>query len=207
MTTPFAPPAASPQTRPIKAACVYCGTGRGAAPIYREAAAQVGADLAKAGVRLVYGGGSVGLMGIVSLACMEAGGAVTGIIPAHLSEKEGQNHAITDLILVDNMHNRKSLMVEHSDAFIVLPGGLGTLDETFEILTWKYLELHDKPIVLLNINGFYDPLVAMIHHMVTEGFTPVHHLSMFMVVNTVEEVMPALLSQPAGTDDVRREKM
>jgi uncharacterized protein (TIGR00730 family) len=154
MNTPSTPafqPVA--EKAPLSAVCVYCGTGRGAAELYRSAAAETGRLLAANGIRLVYGGGSIGLMGIVSHACMEAGGAVTGIIPTHLLEKEGQNHEITDLQLVGSMHERKNRMVQQSDGFIVLPGGLGTLDETFEILTWKYLDLHDKPVVLLNING------------------------------------------------------
>ncbi len=205
MTTPFPSPLAA--AAPLKSVCVYCGTGSAVNEVYRETAAEVGRMLADQGVRLVYGGGSVGLMGIVSLACMQAGGQVTGIIPGHLSEKEGQNHAITDLVLVDTMHARKHLMVEQSDGFIVLPGGLGTLDETFEILTWKYLGLHDKPVVLLNVNGFYDPLLKMIDHMMAEGFTPAHHRLMFKAVATVEELLPALQSQPAAHQRVQSEKL
>lgn len=208
MTTP--PQSAlspSPAATPINSVCVYCGTGSAVNQAYKDAAAALGALLAAEDVRLVYGGGSVGLMGIVSLACMEAGGKVTGIIPGHLSEKEGQNHDITDLILVDTMHARKHLMVEHSDGFVVLPGGLGTLDETFEILTWKYLGLHDKPVVLVNINGFYDPLLGMIDHMVKEGFTPPHHRMMFRAVDRVEDILPALRSQPVGSETVRTDKL
>jgi len=187
--------------------CVYCGTGSAVNQLYKDAAADLGRNLAASGVRLVYGGGSVGLMGIVSESCMQAGGTVMGIIPGHLSEKEGQKHDITDLVVVDSMHTRKHMMVENSDGFIVLPGGLGTLDETFEILTWKYLGLHDKPVVLVNINGFYDPLVATIRHMMHEGFTPQHHLDMFVVVDTVRDVLPALARQPAPSDVVKTERM
>ncbi len=187
--------------------CVYCGTGSAVNQLYKDAAADLGRTLAASHVRLVYGGGSVGLMGIVSESCMQAGGKVMGIIPGHLSEKEGQKHDITDLVVVDSMHTRKHLMVEKSDGFIVLPGGLGTLDETFEILTWKYLGLHDKPVVLVNINGFYDPLVATIQHMVKEGFTPIHHLDMFAVVTRVEDVLPALAYLPAGSPEVHTERM
>lgn len=199
------------QTAPLLAlpssVCVYCGTGEAVNPLYKTAAADLGKVLAASDVRLVYGGGSVGLMGIVSESCMQAGGRVMGIIPAHLSEKEGQKHDITDLVIVDSMHTRKNMMVEQSDGFIVLPGGLGTLDETFEILTWKYLGLHDKPVVLVNINGFYDPLVATIRHMVAEGFTPKHHLDMFVVVNTVEDVLAAMSVQPAPSQIVHTDKM
>ena len=187
--------------------CVYCGTGNAVNPLYKTAATELGQTLAASSVRLVYGGGSVGLMGIVSESCMLAGGRVMGIIPGHLSEKEGQKHDITELVVVDSMHTRKHMMVENSDGFVVLPGGLGTLDETFEILTWKYLGLHDKPVVLVNINGFYDPLVATIKHMVAEGFTPTHHLDMFVVVNRVQDVLPALARQPAPSDVVKTDKM
>lgn len=187
--------------------CVYCGTGQDVNAAYKTAAADLGAALAQANVRLVYGGGSVGLMGIVSESCMKAGGRVMGIIPGHLSEKEGQKHDITDLVVVDSMHTRKNMMVEQSDGFIVLPGGLGTLDETFEILTWKYLGLHDKPVVLVNINGFYDPLVATIRHMVNEGFTPQHHLDMFAVVTRVEDVLPAVAGMPCSGKAAQTQRM
>lgn len=188
-----------------RAVCVYCGTGNEVNPVYKEAAAELGRTLASRGVGLVYGGGSVGLMGIVSESCMQAGGRVTGIIPGHLSEKEGQKHDISELVVVDSMHERKNLMVERSDGFAVLPGGLGTLDETFEILTWKYLGLHDKPIVLINVNGFYDPLIAMVNHMAAEGFTPPHHLKMFEVVAAPAEALGALARQPAPSNVVRTE--
>lgn len=187
--------------------CVYCGTGQNVNPLYKTAAADLGGALAAAGVRLVYGGGSVGLMGIVSEACMQAGGSVMGIIPAHLSEKEGQKHDITDLVVVDSMHTRKNMMVEQSDGFVVLPGGLGTLDEMFEILTWKYLGLHDKPVVLVNVNGYYDPLVATLRHMMKEGFTPAHHLDMLAVVTSVQDVLPALSRLPQGSGVAQTERM
>lgn len=210
MTTPLSGDNAlrtAPHAQLPSSVCVYCGTGEAVNALYKTAAADLGRALAASSVRLVYGGGSVGLMGIVSESCMQAGGKVMGIIPGHLSEKEGQKHDITDLVVVDSMHTRKHLMVEKSDGFIVLPGGLGTLDETFEILTWKYLGLHDKPVVLVNINGFYDPLVATIQHMVKEGFTPRHHLDMFAVVTRVEDVLPALARLPAGSDEVHTERM
>ncbi len=211
MTTPLSGEAARHQLAPVAglpaSVCVYCGTGYDVNPLYKTAAVDLGAALAKAGVRLVYGGGSVGLMGIVSESCMQAGGRVMGIIPAHLSEKEGQKHDITELVVVDSMHTRKNRMVQESDGFVVLPGGMGTLDEMFEILTWKYLGLHDKPVVLVNINGFYDPLVATIRHMADEGFTPRHHLDMFTVVNTVDDILPALAYLPPASQDVQTAKM
>lgn len=179
----------------IKSACVYCGTGHNVSQIYKDIAAQLGAAMAQSKVRLVYGGGRVGLMGIVSQACFSAGGEVVGIIPEHIQDKEVMNDDVTELFIVDSMHTRKKMMVDKSDGFIVLPGGFGTLDETFEILTWKYLGLHDKPIVLVNVDGFYDPLLKMVDHMVDSGFTPFWHRSLYQVVETPEDAIVALSAQ------------
>ncbi len=191
----------------VSSVCVYCGTGSDVDDVYRSGAAALGATLAAADVRLVYGGGSVGLMGIVSKSAMDAGGRVLGIIPAHLSEKEGQAHDITELVIVDSMHARKTMMVDNADAFVVLPGGLGTLEEMFEILTWKYLGLHDKPVIILNIGGYYDPLLAMIDHMIAKGFTPERHRQMYAVANTVADVLPLLAGQPASRIECSLEKL
>jgi len=155
----------------------------------------LGDGLARRGIQLIYGGGRVGLMGIVSESCLAAGGEVTGIIPAHIHDKEIKNEDVTELFVVDSMHTRKHMMVEKSEGFIVLPGGFGTLDETFEILTWKYLGLHDKPIVILNINGYYDPFLKMVEHMVDSGFTPFWHRSLFQVVEKPEDAIVALCAQ------------
>jgi uncharacterized protein (TIGR00730 family) len=179
----------------VSSACVYCGTGHKVDPVYQEAAARLGVVLAENKVRLIYGGGKVGLMGIVSENCFKAGGEVVGIIPEHIQDKEIANEDLTELHVVDSMHTRKGMMVEKSEGFIVLPGGFGTLDETFEILTWKYLGLHDKPVVFINVNGFYDPLLKMIDHMVDSGFTPFWHRSLYQVVDTPEEAVLALSTQ------------
>lgn len=179
----------------LTSVCVYCGTGMKVDQVYKDTADDLGRHLAAEGVRLVYGGGKVGLMGIVSQACFKAGGQVVGIIPEHIQDKEIRNEDLTEIYVVDSMHTRKRMMVDKSDGFIVLPGGFGTLDETFEILTWKYLGLHDKPIVLVNINGFYDPLLKMVDHMVDVGFTPFWHRSLFQVVDKPEEALAALASQ------------
>jgi uncharacterized protein (TIGR00730 family) len=180
----------------VTSVCVYCGTGHKVDPSYKQAAENLGTVLGQQKICLVYGGGRVGLMGIVSEACFKAGGDVIGIIPEHISDKEVANNDLTELFVVDSMHTRKQMMVDKSEGFIVLPGGFGTLDETFEILTWKYLGLHDKPIVFLNVNGFYDPLLKMIDHMVDSGFTPFWHRSLFQVVETPEEAVVALSAQP-----------
>lgn len=179
----------------IASACVYCGTGHKVDQIYKDIAARLGQVMAESKVRLVYGGGRVGLMGIVSQACFAAGGEVVGIIPEHIQDKEVMNDDVTELHIVDSMHTRKKMMVDKSEGFIVLPGGFGTLDETFEILTWKYLGLHDKPIVFVNVDGFYDPLLKMVDHMVNVGFTPFWHRSLYQVVETPEDAIVALSAQ------------
>ncbi len=179
----------------VNSACVYCGTGHSVSQVYKDTAARLGTVMAESKVRLVYGGGRVGLMGIVSQSCFAAGGEVVGIIPEHIQDKEIMNDDVTELFIVDSMHTRKKMMVDKSEGFIVLPGGFGTLDETFEILTWKYLGLHDKPIVLLNVEGFYDPLLKMVDHMVDSGFTPFWHRSLYQVVDTPEDAIVALSAQ------------
>ena len=179
----------------IHSICVYCGTGAKVDAVYKDAAARMGRILAEEKVRLVYGGGRVGLMGLISESCFRAGGEVYGIIPEHIQDKEIRNNDVTELFVVDSMHTRKRMMVDKSEGFAVLPGGFGTLDETFEILTWKYLGLHDKPVVFVNINNFYEPLMGMVDHMVNTGFTPFWQRNMFQVVDSPEDVLPALRSQ------------
>lgn len=183
------------QMTKISSACVYCGTGHKVSQIYKDMAARLGQVMAAEKVRLVYGGGRVGLMGIVSQSCFAAGGEVVGIIPEHIQDKEVTNDDVTEMYIVDSMHTRKKMMVDKSEGFIVLPGGFGTLDETFEILTWKYLGLHDKPVVFLNVEGFYNPLMQMVDHMVDSGFTPFWHRSLYQLVDTPEDAIVALSSQ------------
>lgn len=185
-------------SRKIQSACVYCGTGSNVDPAYKEAARALGDAMAREKIRLVYGGGKVGLMGIVSQACFQGGGDVIGIIPEHIQNKEIPNKDLAELHVVDSMHTRKNMMVEKSDGFIVLPGGFGTLDETFEILTWKYLKLHDKPIVLIDVNGFYQPFMKMVDHMVAEGFTAPWHRDLFQLAATPMEAIEKLRSQPGS---------
>lgn len=181
----------------INAVTVYCGASSDVDPVYKDGARRLGTILAQEKVRLVYGGGRVGLMGIVADASFRNGGEVTGIIPEHIQQQEVSNTDVTELLIVDSMHTRKRMMVERSDGFVVLPGGFGTLDETFEILTWKYMSLHDKPVVFLNIKNFYAPLLSMVDHMVESGFTPFWQRDLFQVVETPEDVLPALRAQTA----------
>ncbi|MDF1749039.1 MAG: TIGR00730 family Rossman fold protein [Alphaproteobacteria bacterium] len=176
----------------IGSVCVYCGSSFGTRPAFTEAARQLGTLLGQADIRLVYGGGAVGLMGVVSQAVLDAGGRVTGIIPHFLDQSE-----VGKMIRTDTMHDRKARMAEMSDGFVVLPGGLGTLDETFEILTWKQLNLHTKPIVLLNSEGYWDHFVHLVEHQVREGFVKEHYLKLFRIVDHVEDVLPALMESAA----------
>ncbi len=155
--------------------CVFCGSSVGNQPAYAEAARAMGALLARRGIGLVYGGGNVGLMGVVADAVLDLGGEVIGVIPQALAEREIAHAGVTVLHVVDSMHTRKAMMAELSDAFVALPGGVGTFEEFFEAVTWTQLGLHRKPCGLLNVNGFYAPLAAFIDSAVSEGFIkPVH---------------------------------
>ncbi|EWY37129.1 lysine decarboxylase [Skermanella stibiiresistens SB22] len=181
--------------------CVYCGSSSRVSDTYKDAAHELGTELGRKGHQLVYGGGRVGLMGIVADATLAAGGSVVGIIPEHIQVLEVEHTGLTELLVVDSMHTRKNMMVERSDAFVILPGGLGTLDETFEILTWKQLRLHDKPVVVVNIDGYWNPLEELLDHMIAEGFAQPAHRKLFTVVTRVEDVLPALSAQPEPTID------
>lgn len=150
--------------------CVYCGSASGARPVYEEAARILGEAMARAGVRLVYGGGSVGLMGTVARAVLDSGGGVTGIIPRFLLRREGLIPNLTETIVTENMHERKMLMFERADAFVALPGGVGTLEELVEQMTWAQLGQHEKPVLIANIDGFWTPLIALLNQMRNEGF-------------------------------------
>jgi uncharacterized protein (TIGR00730 family) len=154
----------------IKSVCVYCGSQEGRSPAHAEAAAALGRGLAERGLQLVYGGGRVGLMGIVADACLSAGGRVVGIIPDFLRRFEVGHGAVSELVVVDSMHERKQAMFDRSDAFAVLPGGFGTLDETFEMMTWRQLGLHAKPIAAIDIEGFWQPFQGLIDHLIAERF-------------------------------------
>ena len=154
----------------MKRVCVFCGASTGVREEYGDAARKLAAALARRGLGLVYGGGKVGLMGLLADSMLQAGGEVIGVIPQHLVAKEVAHRGVTELHIVDTMHQRKAMMNELSDAFIALPGGYGTLEEFFEILTWSQLGIHCKPSGLLNVSGYYDNLLAMLDHAVVEGF-------------------------------------
>jgi uncharacterized protein (TIGR00730 family) len=183
--------------------CVFCGSSRGARPVYAQAARQVGASLAAAGLGLVYGGGSVGLMGVVADAALAAGGRVVGVIPEPLALKEIAHHGLDELHVVPGMHERKALMATRSAAFVALPGGIGTFEEFFEILTWSALGLHNKPIGLLNVGGYFDPLWRMLEHAVAERFVRPDHLARVLVRDEVESIIRDLVSfEPRPSEPV-----
>jgi uncharacterized protein (TIGR00730 family) len=154
----------------LSSVCVFCGSNAGVDPAYLEAARHVGRGLAERGMRLVYGGAHVGMMGALADAAMTAGGEVTGVIPRQIVDLEVAHDAVADLRIVDSMHERKALMADLSDAFVALPGGIGTLEELFEVFTWAHLGLHRKPLGLLDVAGYYAPLEAMLDHAVDQRF-------------------------------------
>ena len=164
----------------LKSVCVYCGSSSGARPAYATAARRLGELLANRGIRLVFGGGAVGLMGVLADAAMTAGGEVIGIIPHALDRREIANRNVTDLRIVESMHERKSLMNELADGLIALPGGFGTFEELCEMLTWAQLGIHDKPVGLLDVEGYYDPLIQLFDHAVTERFLHPHHRALLV---------------------------
>ena len=185
----------------IKNVCVYCGSSSRVDDAFKEAATKMGALIAAEKWGVVYGGGRVGLMGLVADSAMGAGGEVIGIIPSHIEEREVQHDELTELHVVDTMHVRKQMMVDRSQAFVILAGGLGTLDELFELLTWKQLGLHDKPIVIVNINGYWTKLLSAINNIADEGFMRQEDKGMFVVVDTVEEVPQAIKNAPSEKFD------
>jgi uncharacterized protein (TIGR00730 family) len=187
-------------TPKIRALCVYCGSSSAVGAVYREAASELGMRLAEAGIEVVFGGGRVGLMGLLADAALANGGRVTGIIPGRLRDAELAHQGISELVVVDTMHARKALMAERADAFAILPGGIGTLDETFEILSWKQLGLHDKPIFLVDVEGYWGLLRGLLDHIVERGFAPPKTHRLVCVVPTVSRLISALLAPPTATD-------
>lgn len=185
---------------PVRSVCVFCGASIGTHPAYREAAVALGQAIARRGLTLVYGGSSVGLMGAVADAAMAAGGEVIGVMPQSLIDAEIGHKGLPRLEVVDGMHARKARMAELSDAFIALPGGLGTLEELFEVWTWGQLGYHAKPLGLLDVNGFYEKLGGFLDHIVEEGFVRPQHRAMLLLgkqpdelLNAMEEFVPPVL--------------
>ncbi|MEW9806621.1 TIGR00730 family Rossman fold protein [Mesorhizobium sp. ZMM04-5] len=191
----------------IRSVCVYCGSSPGNDELYVKAGHALGRSIAQAGLELIYGGGNKGIMGAVADGALRAGGKVTGIIPRFLMTKESSQAALQrldSLIVTENMHERKHAMFERSDAFVALPGGIGTVEEIIEIMTWAQLGHHRKPIVFGNIGGFWNPMVALLDHMRAQGFIHTGHLVQPLVIDSAEAIVPAILVA-ASTDSAPTE--
>ena len=189
----------------IKTVCVYCGSGPGTNPQFMEAAKAFGKALAENGIRLVYGGGSLGLMGAVATSVLDHGGAVTGIIPDFLKVRENALTRVQEMIVTPDMHERKRLMFEHSDAFVALPGGVGTLEELVEQLTWKQLGRHQKPVLLANVDNFWEPLFGLLAHMRSTQFIRSGLSVDILKAERVEDILPRLRAAVAGMSEEAKE--
>ncbi len=182
----------------ISSATVYCSSSNLAPAEYFAAAGELGRKLAELGISLVYGGGRVGLMGCIADAVLQSGGTVKGIIPRFLEEREVAHYGLSELHVVETMHERKMRLAEWGDAYLVLPGGFGTLDELMEVITWKHLGHHQKPIILLNLNGFWDQLLLFFDRIAAERMLPVDHASYYRACTTVEETLQLLSAPPSA---------
>ena len=178
--------------------CVFCGANAGTRAVYRDSADALGRAMAAGGVELVYGGGHVGMMGAIADAVLKDGGKVTGVIPEFLVEKELAHPGAAEMIVVPDMHTRKRIMFERSEAFCVLPGGVGTLEEAFEVVTWRQLHRHNKPIILLNIDGYWSHLVELLERIIAEGFMHKGNTALVTVVNQPEDVIGAIEAELAA---------
>lgn len=189
--------------RKVESVCVYCGSSNHAKEIFKKAAQDVGSLIARNKMRLVYGGGYVGLMGIVANAALHEGGYVQGFMTNFLDQYEGGHRSISELHIVGTMHERKQRMFENSDAFIILPGGFGTLDEAFEMMTWKQVGLHTKAIIFLNIENYWGPLFdQFVDHMIESGFVRNTDKALFSIINSVDELMHELEKQSVSKENV-----
>ncbi len=180
----------------VKSICLYCGSRTGKDPRFAAMAEAFGALMARNRIRLVYGGGSVGLMGLAARSALAHGGEAVGIIPEHLDHVEITQSGLTDLHVVPDMHSRKHMMFELADAFVSLPGSIGTLDETIEVITWKQLSLHDKPILLVNADGYWEPFDALIQHVIGAGFASGATRALYTMVDGIDDVLPTLARAP-----------
>src|SRR6266404_318423 len=186
-----------PDMNKIRTVCVYCGSGPGTNPRFVEAAIALGKTLAENGIRLVYGGGSIGLMGAVATSVLDHGGSVTGIIPDFLTSRENALRRVQEMIVTPDMHERKRLMFERSDAFVALPGGIGTLEELVEQMTWQQLGRHSKPVLLANIDGFWEPLLSLLSHMRATEFIRATLEVDILKADRVEDIVPRLRAAAA----------
>lgn len=191
----------------MRSVCVFCGSLPGALPDYLQAARDLGAALAQRGTTVVYGGGHIGMMGALADSALAAGGRVVGVIPQHLMRPEVAHQGLTELQVVDSMHTRKRMMASRADAFVVLPGGYGTLEEMFEMITWRQLRLHARPVGLVNVAGFFDHLLAFLHQATQQGFIRPHHRRLLTIAPNVDELLDAIGRQtgrPAAPGRIER---
>lgn len=193
--------------RKVENICVYCGSGPGRNPVYAESARKLGRVMADAGIGLVYGGGSLGLMGEIARATLDAGGRVTGIIPEFLSAREKMLREVDELIVTGSMHERKQMMFDKSDAFVALPGGIGTLEELVEQITWSQLGQHSKPLVLVNIEAFWQPLLSLIERMREQAFIREGLQVNLDIVSSVDEVLPTISGLATKQDEMAGEEV
>lgn len=178
----------------IESLCVFCGSSLGADAVYKEAAAEFGTEIARRGIRLVYGAGNIGLMGVIADAVLDAGGEVVGVIPQALLEKEVAHQSLTELIVVETMHQRKAKMADLADAFVAMPGGFGTFEEFCEVLTWNQLGVHNKPCGLLNVAGYYDALLGLFQRAEDDRFLRAEHHRMVLTADTVSKLFEQLFT-------------
>ena len=196
MTTPT--PA---DIKSMRSVCVFCGAQNAVPKEHLEMARQLGRDLAKGGKQLVYGGGDCGLMGAVANGTLEAGGPAIGVFPRSLGRIEVEHRGLTQMHMVDTMHERKQIMYDNADVFVILPGGFGTLDEMFEVITWRQIKIHEKQVVIFNHNGYWDHLVGLMDHIISTGFAKELNRTFYTVVNTKEELYNILgLQVPSAAD-------
>lgn len=195
-------------TNKFLSVCVYCGSSVGNNPVFADAARSLGRKLVEQNLSLVYGGGHVGLMGIVADAVLDAGGEVTGVIPKALMDSEVGHERLTRLFVVKDMHERKALMAEHAHGFIAMPGGIGTLEELFEALTWAQLGFHEKPVGLLNVDGFYDKLIEFLNQLTSQGFLRTEHRDLLIVQAEPDALITQLkkFTMPAGVSWLSRQR-
>ena len=179
----------------VKSVCVFCGSSNTTDEIYKNVARTLGKIFAEAEIEIIFGGGNVGLMGELATSCIENNGKITGIIPQHLERMEVSHKGLTNLHVVETMHIRKTMMFDLSQAIVVLPGGIGTLDEFFEVITWKQLNLHNKPIVLINLNDFWKPLILLLNHLKNSNFTNINTTSDINIVSDAHQVLPAIFDK------------
>lgn len=191
----------------MQSICVFCGSSSGHDAAYAAAAMSFGELIARQGIELVWGGGNVGLMGVVADSVLAEGGNAYGVIPSFMADRELAHPQATELEVVSSMHTRKAAMADRADGFVALPGGFGTLDELFEIITWAQLHIHSKPVGLLNVRGFFDPLLAMVRHMSDEGFIKAKHLSLIHVADDPATLLESMLAHTAPGGDWLGQKL